>query len=275
MPEERIGAKMKLSYTTLSVQDKTIQQAVAIARSYQLDGIELRGQGDVHVSPQSSPAHIQQVKTCVKEAGLTIPCLTAYTKFAQATMAQEREQADCIKAYAELALEIGAATIRTFMGAFPADCDERQIRENIIAGLNLAAEVIGDTPVKLVIETHDSMRSGAQLAPILDQVSPKVGVLLDIIHPWDLGEPIEKTWELIGSRIYHVHIKDISATVPGGRVYSPIGAGLLPVERIVKYLMARGYDGFFSLEWEKSAPGHEGVSFEEQLESFVRFMRGI
>ena len=86
---------------------------------------------------------------------------------------------------------------------------------------------------------------------------------------------LEKTWELIGSRIYHVHIKDVSATVPGGRVYSRIGEGILPVEHIVKYLSWQGYKGFYSLEWEKSAAGYKGVTFKEQIESFVRFMRDM
>ncbi len=266
---------MKLSYTTLAVQDQTIQQAIEIATRYQLNGIELRGKDDVHISPQSSPEYIQQVKQLIAQAGLAVPCLTAYTKFAQATIDQAAEQVDIIKTYVDLAREIGAATIRTFMGAFPEGCDPLLVQANIIAGLNLAAEAIGDAPVKLIIETHDSMRSGAQLAPILEQVSPKVGVLLDIIHPWDLQEPIAKTWELIGRRIYHVHIKDIAATVPGGRVYSRIGAGLIPVPQIVGYLTQQGYDGFYSLEWEKSAPGTNGISFEDQMESFVRLMRGI
>lgn len=266
---------MKLSYTTLSVQDKSIREAVAVAQKYQLDGIELRGMGDVHISPQSSPEYVEQAKTIIAGAGLEIPCLTAYTKFAQATMGQEEEQAAWMKTYVELAREIGARTIRTFMGAFPEGCGEAQVRRNIIAGLNLAAEMVGNASVKIVIETHDSMRSGALLAPIMAEVSDKVGVLLDIIHPWDMGETIEKTWKLIGDRIYHVHIKDIMATVPGGRVYSRIGEGIMPVRQMVQYLTGQGYDGFFSLEWEKSAAGHPGVSFEEQMESFVGFMRGI
>ena len=102
-----------------------------------------------------------------------------------------------------------------------------------------------------------------------------IGVLLDIIHPWDMGEEIGKTWEMIGERIYHVHIKDISRTLENGRIYCPIGQGLLPVESTVRWLEGKGYRGFYSLEWEKSALEGQGVGFEEQLESFVSFMRGV
>lgn len=102
-----------------------------------------------------------------------------------------------------------------------------------------------------------------------------IGVLLDIIHPWDMGEEIGKTWEMIGERIYHVHIKDISRTLENGRIYCPIGQGILPVESTVRWLEGRGYQGFYSLEWEKSALEGQGVGFEEQLDSFVSFMRGV
>ena len=58
-------------------------------------------------------------------------------------------------------------------------------------------------------------------------------------------------------------------------MYSRIGEGIIPVRRIVRRLLSQGYDGFFSLEWEKSAAGYNGVSFEDQMESFVEFMRGM
>ena len=47
---------MQLSYTTLSVPDKTLQQAVEVAKKYALEGIELRGKGYVHLSPECDTA---------------------------------------------------------------------------------------------------------------------------------------------------------------------------------------------------------------------------
>ncbi len=51
---------MKLSYTTLSVQDRTIGEAVEIASAHGLEGIELRGRGDAHVSPESTFSYAAQ-----------------------------------------------------------------------------------------------------------------------------------------------------------------------------------------------------------------------
>ena len=88
-----------------------------------------------------------------------------------------------------------------------------------------------------------------------------------------MGEGIGDTLALIGPRIHHVHIKDIRATVPGGRAYCRIGEGVVPVADTVRAMNAFGFDGYYCLEWEKSALETGGVSFDEQLESFITFMR--
>ena len=66
-----------------------------------------------------------------------------------------------------------------------------------------------------------------------------------------------------------MHLKDITGTVPGGRVSCALGSGLLDVERKTAYLLKKGYDGFFSLEWECSAEGYEGITLEMQMESLL------
>ena len=174
-----------------------------------------------------------------------------------------------------LAEFLEAPCLRVFMGPVPEAVSLLQADQIAIEGLQYASKRLGNSPVRLVIETHDSAKDGRTLARILKDVPSNIGVLLDIIHPWDMGEEIRKTWEMIGERIYHVHIKDISRTLENGRIYCHIGQGLLPVESTVRWLEGKGYQGFYSLEWEKSALEGQGVGFEEQLESFVSFMRGV
>jgi sugar phosphate isomerase/epimerase len=129
--------------------------------------------------------------------------------------------------------------------------------------------------ISVSIETHDSARTGKEMAKILQPIPRQIGVLLDIIHPFSMHESIEQTWEYIGSRINHVHIKDASTVSLGENVYCAIGEGIIPVHKIVSYLLDHMYDGYFSLEWEKSKPGMNGISFENQLESFVTFMEKV
>lgn len=277
---------MKLSYTTLSVQDRTIGEAVEIASAHGLEGIELRGRGDAHVSPESTFSYAAHVRELVREHKLAVPCLTAYTRFHQPTAAAVREEVDRMMDMVRLAEFLEAPCLRVFMGLAPdlssgplipaqASLNLSQADQIAIEGLQYASKRLENSPVRLVIETHDSAKDGRTLARLLKDVPSNIGVLLDIIHPWDMGEEIGKTWEMIGERIYHVHIKDISRTLENGRIYCPIGKGILPVESTVRWLEGRGYQGFYSLEWEKSALEGQGVGFEEQLDSFVSFMRGV
>ena len=266
---------MKLSYTTLSVQDRTIGEAVEIASAHGLEGIELRGRGDAHVSPESTFSYAAHVRELVREHKLAVPCLTAYTRFHQPTAAAAREEVDRMMDMARLAEFLEAPCLRVFMGPAPDAINLSQADQIAIEGLQYASKRLENSPVRLVIETHDSAKDGRTLARLLKDVPSNIGVLLDIIHPWDMGEEIGKTWEMIGERIYHVHIKDISRTLENGRIYCPIGQGILPVESTVRWLEGQGYQGFYSLEWEKSALEGQGVGFEEQLDSFVSFMRGV
>lgn len=266
---------MKLSYTTLSVQDRTIGEAVEIASAHGLEGIELRGRGDAHVSPESTFSYAAHVRELVREHKLAVPCLTAYTRFHQPTAAAVREEVDRMMDMARLAEFLEVPCLRVFMGPAPDAINLSQADQIAIEGLQYASKCLENSPVRLVIETHDSAKDGRTLARLLKDVPSNIGVLLDIIHPWDMGEEIGKTWEMIGERIYHVHIKDISRTLENGRIYCPIGQGILPVESTVRWLEGQGYQGFYSLEWEKSALEGQGVGFEEQLDSFVSFMRGV
>ena len=266
---------MKLSYTTLSVPDKSMERAVAIAVGQGLDGIELRGRDRIHISPSCDFSYVFYVKKLIEEHELAIPCLTAYTRFWQPSLKAVYQEVEELKPMIALAEYLGAHTVRVFMGAVPEGLEPEILDKIAREGLIHAAKVFAGSPVKLAIETHDSAKDGKTLAQLLTGVPEQIGILLDIIHPWDMGESIEETWQLVGRRIYHVHIKDITKTVAGGRIYSNIGAGILPVKQIVTYLNQKGYQGFYSLEWEQSADPAEGIGFEEQMESFISFMRRL
>ena len=69
------------------------------------------------------------------------------------------------------------------------------------------------------------------MAQVLAQVdSPHVAAVWDIHHPYRMGESIEETWRLIGSRVKHVHIKDGIKRADGSWQLVLLGQGELMVE---------------------------------------------
>ena len=70
-----------------------------------------------------------------------------------------------------------------------------------------------------------------------------------------------------------MHIKDHFRLPEGTRLVGT-GQGEIPLRAIVESLLEDGYDGYFSLEWEKMWHP-ELAPLEEELPRFVSFMRGI
>lgn len=266
---------MKLSYTTLSVQELSVIEAISIAKSRRLSGIELRGKGNEHISTDSSFSYCYQVKNLLEQEGLQIPCLTAYTKLYQPSEKAVYEEIEKLLPVLDLAEYVGAQTVRVFMGPLPQSISPDDALVIAQQGMIHLCDSLHGRRVSVSIETHDSAKTGKELAKILQPIPRQVGVLLDIIHPFSMHESIEQTWEYIGSRINHVHIKDASIIGSGENVYCAIGEGIIPVFKIVSYLLDHMYDGYFSLEWEKSKPGMDGITFENQLDSFVNFMEKV
>lgn len=78
-------------------------------------------------------------------------------------------------------------------------------------------------------------------------------VIWDLLHPVEDGEPPEQTLAFLLAKCAHVHIKDgrpAKDPLVHDWVYTPVGAGALPIPQMVGLLMRNGYDGYFSLEWE-------------------------
>ena len=65
------------------------------------------------------------------------------------------------------------------------------------------------------------------------------------IETWDV------TYKKVRKHICYCHVKD-GYGLPGGKhSYTMIGAGDLPMQKIVQRFKKDGYDGYFSFEWEK------------------------
>lgn len=266
---------MRCSYTTFSITDKSLEQAVELAARYGLDGIELRGKGQTHISPACAFSYVSGAKTRIRQKELLVPCLTAYTRFRQRTVEEAYREVDHLMEMAALAEYLEAGCIRVFLGEIPEGMEQEESDRIVREGLLYASEKMEHLPVRLAIETHDSGKCGRVLAPLLVGLPESIGVLLDILHPWEEGESIEETWRYIGDRIIHVHVKDVETCSSTERIYCRIGEGLLPVQETVIWLESHGYQGFYSLEWEPSLGNRPGVSFEEQLESFIKWMSRI
>jgi sugar phosphate isomerase/epimerase len=182
-----------------------------------------------------------------------------------------------VRAYAALCPTFGTRFIRVFGGAIGATPRAQAIRQTG-ATLRTAAAIAADAGAQVVFETHDDWLNAAHVAAVLEEAQhPAAGVLWDVHHPYrTLGETPQETWRRLGRWIRYTHVKDSrrAAGAPRGYQYCATGTGDIPLVEIVALLQAGGYDGWYTLEWEKQwLP--ELAEPEAAFPAYVQYMRGL
>ena len=239
---------MKLSFSTLGCPEWDLETIAARAAEYGYDGVELRCWERTHISPEFTKAEREDAVDLFKRHGVEIACLSAYSRFTMQDEAEARQNVDMGKAAVDLAVDVGAPIVRVFGGAIPENMDRADCVAMAAPRIQELGEHAEGTGVSVCVETHDSFCKGAELAELLRTVtSPAIGITWDLHHPFRFGETLEETAGLIFDRTRHTHIKD--GTADGALVL--VGEGRVPIREFVQLMTARGYDGYFSLEWEK------------------------
>lgn len=238
---------MKLSFSTLGCPNWGIDEIIGSARTNGYDGVQLRfyqGSTELTTALAGFPGGAGGFRRRFDEAGLAICCLdTSIVLTAKDEGTSEGQQ------MIDLALTLGAPYLRVFGGEIP----EGETREDATkrAGGKLArmGRQAGQHGLRVLLETHDAFSSGAHAAELLSAAGDEgTGVIWDFHHPFRKGESPEQTVRLIGSRTYHVHVKDARKD---GQL-TLMGEGDVPTKDLLARLHTIGYRGYISLEWEKA-----------------------
>jgi sugar phosphate isomerase/epimerase len=238
---------MKLGFSTLGCPDWGIDEIIDAARSSGYDGVELRhyqGSLDLPKVLGGFPGGPSEFRRRFARAGVEICCLDSSVVLSDPDPSVAEGER-----MIELAMALGAPYVRVFGGDVPSGETRQECRTRAADKLARLGRRAAQRGKRLLLETHDAFSSGDQVAELLDAAGEEgTGALWDLNHPVRQGESPERTAQLIGSRTYHVHIKD--SKQDGALV--PLGEGDIPLEGLVAKLHAAGYRGYISLEWERA-----------------------
>ncbi|MHA5048762.1 sugar phosphate isomerase/epimerase family protein [Streptomyces sp. SD15] len=238
---------MKLAFSTLGVPGLPIPDVVRLATTHGYHGVELRAHPEEPVHPGIGAAERADVAAEFKASGIEILGVAGYVRVAapgddEPVLAEIRELLD-------LAHDLGAPFVRVFPGAAPEQSPE-EADATAARRLGTAAEYAADLGVRILLETHDSHRTGADAIRVLGLVGHRhVGSLWDVMHTWLGGEQPTSTYAALCTYLGYVQIKDIASaedTTP-----LPLGAGVLPLAECVEQLSRAGWDGWLCWEYEK------------------------
>ena len=210
----------------------------------------------------SLDSHPARIRAMAEAAGITLTTFCAHANLLDPPSPETYGTAQIIKAI-RLAALLGIEHVITTEGDPKTDFGHALSRDEQIFAIReklytpvLWAEELG---VELLLETHGQVTDSVDgMADLLDALGHEdsVGVCLDTGNSWLGGaEPLDYI-EAFGTRIKHVHWKDMAAeweprrgTLYGcGMATIALGDGVIDLPAIVAALQDIGFDGATTLE---------------------------
>lgn len=241
---------MKLSFIT-DEATQSFDEAVAFAKKYDLQGLELRSVDDTPID-QIDVETLKAWKKKLDEASLAVPCLSgSFFKCDVPEKDAPAEELEKLERLCRAADILGCSLIRGF--AFFAPESGPVSPETLKPFYAKAAEILRRSNKRLLLEADPSVNTSnhAALAHMLDVLDdPVFGAIFDPGN--DIYDPLHETpypdgYEAIRPHLVHIHIKD--AVITDGEISCvKTGEGLVGYPALLRRLIADGYDGWMSLE---------------------------
>lgn len=215
---------MKFAFSTLGVPGMPIADVVQLAADTGYQGVELRADPEEPVHPGIGAPERAAVVREFERAGVEILTVCGYTG-----VAAEGDDAPVLREIEELlqlAKDVGAPHVRVFPGG--GDQDPAEAEAVAARRLGAAAETAATLGVRILLETHDSHRSGADVSRILGPVGHLcAGAIWDVVSPWLEGEDPAAAHAALSPFLGYLQVKDVASADDLAPL--PLGVGVLPI----------------------------------------------
>lgn len=242
----------QITLSTLACPHWPINTVITKAAEFGYDGIEWRGGIHGHVQPDMPASQKSLIKAQSSDLGLTSFAVTAYTGFTSESAKERETNLDELKRYVDLAVELGATYVRTFLGELPSGkkLDSRTYI-NIFDSLTVAAQYAESARIKIAIEPHDDFVRSSKVLPVFDLLhdAAHLCVIWDLGNTYAAGEDLDQGFELLKQHLGYIHIKDGRGRSPTWQLCA-VGKGDVPLAQAFELLQTNGYQGALNIEWE-------------------------
>ena len=177
----------------------------------------------------------------------------------------------------DLCEAIGIPYVRVFGNLIDrnADTAEGEVRK-VAEGIRKLCDYAEGRKVKILLEVHGDFNTAARIMKAVELVDREnFGILWDVEHSDEAdGGDFLSFYLPVRPLIHHVHIKDHRRLGGGKFELCPTGEGDIPLKEIVAQMEKDGYEGYYSLEWEKK--WHPELRDpEEEFPAYAAWMRGL
>jgi L-ribulose-5-phosphate 3-epimerase len=280
---------VNISIFSLIFKNRPIGDAIRLAKVIGYNGIELWGK-EPHISADSSIAKVKEIRSMVDYYGIEIPAIGSYVGgFSTLSDKECIEQFDELKRYLNLMNILKCDIIRVNCGGPNAFLAEKYHYEKASFWMSKCAELAKQYNKKIAIEIHNGnlIETVEAANKFLKEVNKEnLGVIHDAGNMYITDtEYGAKSVEVLGNKIFHVHIKDElrinDDTLPaafhdttkyGDEIFQQklLGEGAVDHVDLFKGLLKIGYNGFLSCECHAAFPdidraAHDIAEIKNQL----------
>ena len=252
----RAGAagRLPLGFSTLGSPSWDWIPTLDFAATHGFAAIELRGLQqtmDLSKRPEFQPDRLAQTKRDLADRGLVVQCLGASVNLHEQDTAKLGAAMAETRRFIDVASGLGTPYVRVFGNQYVQGMERDAVHAYIARGLRELGEYARPRGVMVLLESHGDFVTSPALVDLMQRAdSPAVGILWDAHHTFVAKEPTETSVAQLGRWIRHTHLKD-SVPAGNGRKYVLTGRGEVPVKQQIETLARTGYQGYYSLEWEK------------------------
>lgn len=241
-----------IAFSTLACPEWTPDVVVDRAATFGYDAIEWRGGPEGHVSPAWPAGRRRALRNRMADQGIRALAVTGYSSFVSPDAPVRAGHLDDLLRHLELAADLGAMAVRTFIGVVEDDVSRDVLVARAIDGLSLALDRAADLGVAIAIEPHDDFVRADTIVPILRGLDdPAIGVIWEIGNAWEAGEDPADGGPALAPWIRYVQLKDGRGRGEDWRL-TAIGQGEVPLGDALTMLAARGPLPPLSVEWERA-----------------------
>lgn len=246
---------MKLSFSTLGCPEWDFNKVVTEAGRLGFSGIELRGvNGKLRAEeiPELFPENLAATKAFLKAKNVELVGFGTSASFHNEKNAAAGLD-ECRKAI-NVCSAAGIPSIRVFGDQLPDKNDIGGTIAFVADSIAKLCEYAEDKAVEVRLEVHGEFNTIETIGRVIDRCRQykSFGLIWDIEHSdRAYGDNWRPFYELIRPYVKHIHVKDYIRLENGAYTLCLPGEGDIPIRGIVTTLLRDGFDGFFSLEWEK------------------------
>jgi len=242
---------MNLCFSTLGCPGYGLDEVIALAQKYGIENLEIRGLDGTMELSEMKALREEYIRESREKLG-DIRLLVFGSDLCMDSSVMDEDLIPKGKRLIDGVSALKIPFIRVFGNMIFEGEDEEKALAAIARRLQVLSDYAEDKNVQILVETHGNVTTPERIGYLANHVSsPSFGILWDVAHTdKQFKDHFAEFYRPFLPLIRHVHIKDHIRLEEGTRLVR-IGEGEIPVGDIVKSLLQDGYQGAFSLEWEK------------------------